>query len=522
MKEKAHNERKVQFALLYTRVSSKEQAKSGYSLEAQEEHCRREARRLNFKITKVFSDPGKSGRKVDNRPGLVQMLSFCAKNKDVYALFIWKLDRLSRETSHYLSIKAQLAKNGIKIISITEPGGETASDEFVETVLAAKAQLESAQISERVLLGMKRVFSEGRLIVKAPPGYKTVVRNDKKIAVPNEYFDSIKRAWQEMEKGQSSCEQMADKLNKWGARVPYGKKLNLFNKKIAGRIFRNPFYYGMVSHRDWGTRKGIHEPMISEETFFGVQGILDDRTRRRLYQRIREDFSLRGLILCDKCGRPLTSCWTQGKLRKYPYYLCKNNKAHVCPSVPRDNLEEEFVKLLENVKPTKKMVSLFLKIVRERYQERYKDLLLAKKASASEVTKIKAQRRLLVRKHLSGAYDDELFKEMNTVLKNELTGCVVAKGDATIEKLDIDVVCNFMGNFLVNLDKAWVNGSLNQRRALTCAIFPEKLVYEYPGFRTPKISRAFQPILSPTALSKPFGVNDGIRTRGLRFHRAAL
>ena len=69
-----------QNAIIYTRVSTKEQV-DGASLKAQERECRRCAEaRLNAQVAKVFTEEGESA-KTTNRTQLQLLLKYIADNK---------------------------------------------------------------------------------------------------------------------------------------------------------------------------------------------------------------------------------------------------------------------------------------------------------------------------------------------------------------------------------------------------------------------------------------------------------
>ena len=51
----------VQNALIYCRVSTEEQAREGFSLDAQEKFCRAFAKQNNFRVVETYRDEGKSG-----------------------------------------------------------------------------------------------------------------------------------------------------------------------------------------------------------------------------------------------------------------------------------------------------------------------------------------------------------------------------------------------------------------------------------------------------------------------------
>lgn len=102
-------------AVIYLRVSTEEQV-DNYSLDTQEDICRKEAQRKGYKIIKVFREEGRSAKTINGRPELVEMLHFCKKNKkSLGAVIIYRLDRLSRQTSDYLSIRKTLISNKLSL-----------------------------------------------------------------------------------------------------------------------------------------------------------------------------------------------------------------------------------------------------------------------------------------------------------------------------------------------------------------------------------------------------------------------
>jgi DNA invertase Pin-like site-specific DNA recombinase len=85
-------------AVLYTRVSTDQQAASGLGLEAQLAACREHARRKGYAIVGEFSDPAVSGRdSIEARPGLQSALAL-SRQSDVVVI-VYSLSRLSRRQS---------------------------------------------------------------------------------------------------------------------------------------------------------------------------------------------------------------------------------------------------------------------------------------------------------------------------------------------------------------------------------------------------------------------------------------
>ena len=67
-------------AIIYTRVSTKEQAQHGFSLNRQAEECERFARNCNFDIAAIFVEEGASA-KTQRRPEFEKLKKFCLQNK---------------------------------------------------------------------------------------------------------------------------------------------------------------------------------------------------------------------------------------------------------------------------------------------------------------------------------------------------------------------------------------------------------------------------------------------------------
>ncbi|PIZ24282.1 recombinase family protein, partial [Candidatus Collierbacteria bacterium CG_4_10_14_0_8_um_filter_43_86] len=98
--------------VLYLRVSSEEQVEN-YSLSNQESTCRKVAESRGLNILEIFREEGASA-KTANRPELIKLLEYCRKHKDNIALVMfYRIDRLARQISDYLTIKRKLFELGI-------------------------------------------------------------------------------------------------------------------------------------------------------------------------------------------------------------------------------------------------------------------------------------------------------------------------------------------------------------------------------------------------------------------------
>ncbi|MBI3620156.1 recombinase family protein [Candidatus Roizmanbacteria bacterium] len=434
---------------------------------------------------KVYREEGVSAKTL-NRPELLRLLEDCRANqKKVSAIFIYKIDRITRDTYDFLAIKKKLADYGIRILSVTEPTEDSPTGEFLETLFAANAKLDNATKSLRTLDCMKKRIEAGWALGRAPVGYLNVSREGKQVIDPDlEQFDLVKKAWEEMAKGIYSLETIVPYMNKLGIMIKIGpRRIPITRNQQTQRIFRDKFYCGYVVSKKFSIdKRGCHLPMISEDLFYRVQAIIDGRsfTAGINYKKQNENFPLRG-ALCKKCGFKMTGSFSTGRAAKYPYYSCNNGK-HRSPSIPKEKFERDFLELVNSVEPKKELVGLFCEMVRERYKSRYAYLGQKEKTVEQDIVELYDVRKRLVEKNLKGIYSDEVFKEQMASIEHEILVKKTLQSEAKLDKIDIDIVVNFMKSFLWNLGKAWKEGSLQQRKAITGSIFPQNVVYCYPKF----------------------------------------
>ncbi|MDD2251272.1 MAG: recombinase family protein, partial [Candidatus Cloacimonetes bacterium] len=263
-------------AVIYLRVSTEEQV-GNYSLDTQEDICLKEAERQKLEVVNIFREEGRSAKTINGRPVLIEMLEFCRKHrKEIEAIIIYRLDRISRQTADYLAIRKKLAECDIKLISATEPTGNSPTEKFVETMLAGFAQMDNDVRSERTRNGMRARFMAGLNSGYVPTGYLN--QNGYTIKDP-ETFEAMKEGWDIMSTGDKTLREMVVILSEKGiyGGIKNGKKRVLRHQQLS-RIFRNKFYAGKIVSKKYGQEiQGQHPPMVSEEKFYRVQAILDGR-----------------------------------------------------------------------------------------------------------------------------------------------------------------------------------------------------------------------------------------------------
>lgn len=494
------------YAIGYIRVSSEDQIKN-FSLTNQADHCKDYCKKEGYTLLKIFKDEGKSAKSL-NRPELTNLLEYCRENKGkIDACVIYKIDRLSRSTRDFLEIKAVLAAYNISIISITEPKENTPAGEFMETLMAAIGAFDNATKSERTKDGMTKRLEAGLPTNPLPVGYKYQMGSDgKNYPVRDDpKFSLLQQAGYDYMIGIYTKVQIAESLHKKGFTTRSNKPIC---SQFVSDFFSNKFYEGVICSR---VRKkdypGSYEKMFTEEEWCKIQqtskgNLLLAQPRKRN----NPDFPLRHFTICGRCGKPISGNWSKGRSLKYAYYRCLDH----APSVPVELFENEFVELLESIKPSKEILERFTSVLKAKYDKKYKDLTKDVSSLNRELEGLKNQQKVLVDKNIAGIYDDELFIERNEEIKNKIIVKQVQISEASMEKLDIDTICTFAEHFIQNLSQTWRNADLDTKQRLQEIIFPNGVTYCFPGFRTGTLSCLFEVLRDFNKSDERLGWSTGI------------
>ncbi len=134
---------------LYARVSTDEQAKEGYSINAQCKKLQQYAE-LNDWTGVLYVDDGYSAKDL-NRPQAMRLFKDIEEKK-IDTVVVYKLDRLTRNVKNLYELMDLFDKSNCKLISLTESlDTSSASGRFFITMLGAMAQWERETISENFL-----------------------------------------------------------------------------------------------------------------------------------------------------------------------------------------------------------------------------------------------------------------------------------------------------------------------------------------------------------------------------------
>lgn len=253
---------------IYTRVSTEDQAKEGFSLDAQLDKLRSYCKARDWIIAGEYIDDGYSGRNV-KRPAYYQMLEEL-DNWDI--LLVIKMDRIHRNSKNFMLMMEDLKIQGKEFVSMTESlDTSTAMGRFVMDIIQRIAQLESEQIGERVYIGMeqKAKTNGGILGFNIPYGYN--YENSNLIINDNE-ASQVKKIFKLYLDGYS-MKKISGMLNE--KEIPTKQNKNWGSQTIS-TILKNPLYCGYLHWEDY-LNPGDHIPIINKNTFNKVQKTIKEK-----------------------------------------------------------------------------------------------------------------------------------------------------------------------------------------------------------------------------------------------------
>jgi site-specific DNA recombinase len=234
----------------YCRVSTENQKDEG-TIEIQQRAIREYCKKEGFELGEIFSDEGISGSKeLENRPALSDLFSRIEAN-GLYAVIIYKLDRLARDLmiSEYLIRKLQ--NMGILVISICEPNLERTEPmaKAFRQFMGIFAELERDMITLRLSAGRKnKAINGGHAGGRTPYGFTA---NERELHPDPEKFKILKKIFS-LKKAKNSYRTIAAWLNENAIEPPQGAK---WHPGTIQFICKNQIYKGILSYQGIATRK---------------------------------------------------------------------------------------------------------------------------------------------------------------------------------------------------------------------------------------------------------------------------
>lgn len=437
-------------AAIYCRVSTKEQADEGFSIDEQERLLRELCEKEGYDIVDVYSDRGISAKNISGRPEFKRLLDDVANNQ-VDILLAWKLTRISRNLKDVLDIVDLLEKYNVQVRFLSEQvDTSTPAGKMQLQLMGMIAEYERETIASNVKLGMRAKALQGGFLGGSVLGYESVKtvdsnqRTQSKLVFNLEEAELVKEIFRLYVEG-SGYKAIVTSLNQSGKNYRTKKGGALSVGTIQG-VLKNPIYIGKIQfdkYKDYSRNHrriinpkmilvdGVHESIIDMQTWDKVQLLMSLKGGRRANKH--NDFTpLTGLLRCLQCGYGMVISRSPSKNgKKIAYYSCGNwkNKGTTvchCNSIRVDKANKAvFDKVTEFLQNDKMIKAVVDKLNRE-HEERIAPANKQLNTIERELHKQKKKRDKVF-----DMYEEELIsKEEFTERKDTIS--------QAIEELEID------------------------------------------------------------------------------------
>jgi site-specific DNA recombinase len=257
---------------IYTRVSTEDQAREGFSLDAQKERLIAYCEAQGWDITDLYQDEGHSGRNT-RRPAYQRMLE---EKERWEIMLVMKMDRIHRNSKNFMIMMESLEKWGKKFTSMNESlDTSNAVGRFVVDIIQRIAQLESEQIGERTYMGMSQKAETGIGLLGFNPPYGYTIHNGNLIEISEEAL-LVQSVFNAYLRGKSMG-WIAEELNRNNNLTRRGVKWTVWS---ISRVLHNPIYAGYLRW-DGKIIASSHAPIVAVDVFNTVQCSITEHTHKK-------------------------------------------------------------------------------------------------------------------------------------------------------------------------------------------------------------------------------------------------
>ncbi len=400
-------------AALYLRVSTARQAEHDVSIPDQKRQGEAYCEARGYQLVETYVEPGASATN-DRRPEFQRMIEAGTSRPAPFdVVIVHSFSRFFRDAFDMEFYVRKLAKNGVKLLSITQEIGDDPVHQMMRQIMALFDEYQSKENAKHVMRALKENARQGFWNGSLPPiGYRVVAaeqrgaKTKKKLEIDPLHADTVRLIYRLALEGDGTSGQMGVKniVSYLNSRRIFTRDGGRWGIGQVHRILTRRTYMGEHEFNKRSKTKELKPlseivvvpvpPIIDRETFEAVQALLKARNPKVTPSAvISGPTMLTGLIHCAKCGGAMTI--RTGKGGRYRYYAC-SMKARQGPTacegmaVPMDKLDELVASHLEDQLLQPERLEIILASVLDRRQEqseRRREHIaeLSKRAAESEL-----------------------------------------------------------------------------------------------------------------------------------------
>jgi site-specific DNA recombinase len=329
-------------AVLYLRVSTGRQAEHDLSIPDQRRQLLAYCEGKGWQVVSEYVEPGASATD-DRRPEFQRMMDAAAARPPMFdVILVHSFSRFFRDQFQLEFYVRHLAKNGLRLISITQDLGDDPMSVMMRRIMALFDEYQSKENAKHTLRAMRENARQGYWNGSRPPfGYRVVAtdqrgtRTKKKLDVDPLQAEHVRLMFRlvrvgDGDRGPLGTRQLAGYLNERGIRTATGGRWGL---GMVHQILTRTTYIGLHRFNVYSWRKKLEKPddevvetivppIIEQDEFDAVQALLRSRSPQLKAPRfVNGPTLLGGICFCADCGGAMT-LRTSGKAEHYRYYTC--------------------------------------------------------------------------------------------------------------------------------------------------------------------------------------------------------
>ena len=327
-------------AALYLRVSTPRQAEHAVSIPDQKRHGEAYCESRGYQLIETFVEPGATATN-DRRPEFQRMIEAgTSKPASFDVVIVHSFSRFFRDHFELEFYVRKLAKNGVRLVSITQEMGDDPMHVMMRQIMALFDEYQSKENAKHVLRALKENARRGFWNGSLPPiGYRVVAAEQrgakvkKKLEIDPLHADTIRLIYRLALEGDGTTGPMGVKnitahLN--GHRI-FTRDGGRWGIGQVHRILTRRTYVGEHEFNKRSKSKELKPvseivvvevpPLIDQATFDAVQAHLRSRNPKVTPARVVSGPTLlTGICFCADCGGAMTLRTGKGGL--YCYYTC--------------------------------------------------------------------------------------------------------------------------------------------------------------------------------------------------------
>jgi site-specific DNA recombinase len=382
-------------AALYLRVSTGRQADNDLSIPDQRRQAKGYCGSRGWKIVADYVEPGVSATD-DRRPEFQRMIDAATTKPPAFdVILVHSFSRFFRDQFQLEFYVRRLAKNRVRLISITQELGDDPMSNMIRQIMALFDEYQSKENAKHTLRAMKENARQGFWNGSLPPiGYRIVEaaeqhghRTKKILQIDPIQAETMRLIFRLAREGDVTSGPMGVKsitkcLNAAGISTRDGGRWGI---GAVHKVLTRTAYIGRhrFNTKFWKTRERKPEteivemavpPIVDTAEFDAVQALLKTRSPALTASRVVSGPTLlTGICFCAACGKAMTL--RTGKSGQYRYYTCSTKARQGetgCQgrTVPMDKLDAVVADHIEHRLLQPKRLEEILSSVLDRRQER--------------------------------------------------------------------------------------------------------------------------------------------------------